>query len=392
MKTSVPFVLMRGGTSKGVFFRSEDVPSDTAQLKAFILDAFGSPDRRQIDGLGGADKLTSKVVVIGPPVNRDSDLTYLYGHVGITVADVDFNANCGNLISAVGQYAIEGGFVSPQEGVTRVRIDNLNTGKIIIAEVPVKDGAVVTEGDMVVAGVPGTGASIGLDFSLTAGSKTNKLLPFDEPLTTLNVPGIGAIEVSVVDLGNLAVYLHAESLGMSGTESPIEIDANADLVARINAIRGVVAHRVGLGDYWDKGGEQATPKLVVVRAPADYADFVTGRKIAASSIDIVCRLYASGSTSKALAATVAACTGAAVQIPGTIPFSIAGGKDVIIRMGHPSGVIETEARALFAKDRLQITTCKIFRTARRIADGNVYLKHEYATARTSATRKTVGTS
>ncbi len=377
MKRAAPFVLMRGGTSKGVFFDAGAVPSDRQALSEFILDAFGSPDRRQIDGLGGADKLTSKAVIIGRPVKPDTDLTYLYGHVGITVPDVDFNANCGNLLAAVGVYAIEEGYVHPVEGLTRVRIHNLNTDKIIVAEVPVRNGDPVSEGDYAIAGVPGTAAPIALDLSRTAGAKTGRLLPLGAPKSTIEVPGLGEIEVSVVDLANLAIYVRAEALGMTGTEEPVAIDANRPLLEKIAAVRGAIAHEVGLGEYWDRGGEQATPKLVVVSAPTDYRNFVTGDAVRASDMDLVCRLYSSGSTSKALAATVTACTGGAVRIRGTIPYEIAHGAGSTIRIGHPSGVIQVEA-AVEGGDAPTVTVCKIFRTARRIAEGRVYLKRDHA--------------
>lgn len=377
MKSAMPFVLMRGGTSKGVFFDAGTVPAEREALSEFLLDAFGSPDRRQIDGLGGADKLTSKAVIIGRPVRPDTDLTYLYGHVGIIVPDVDFNANCGNLLAAVGVYAIEEGYVQPVEGLTRVRIHNLNTDKVIIAEVPVLNGEPVTEGDCVIAGVPGAGAPIALDFSRTAGAKTGELLPLGSARTTIEVAGLGPIEVSVVDLANLAIYVRAEALGMTGTEEPTAIDGDKALLEKIAAVRGAVAHRVGLGAYWDRGGEQATPKLVAVRAPTDYRNFVSGEMVRASGMDIVCRLYSSGSTSKALAATVTACTGGAVRIPGTIPHEIAHGAGRAIRIGHPSGVIQVEAEVQEADGRT-VTACKIFRTARRIAEGKVYLKRSHA--------------
>lgn len=376
MKSASPFVIMRGGTSKGVFFDAERVPADRAQLSDFLLDAFGSPDRRQIDGLGGADKLTSKAAIIGRPSRADCDVTYLYGHVGIVVPEVDFNANCGNLLAAVGVYAIEEGYVESVEGITQVRIHNLNTDKVIVAHVPVHDGEVVTEGDFVIAGVPGSGAPIALDLSRTAGAKTGMLLPLGGPVSEIDVAGLGRIEVSVVDLANLVIYVRAETVGMTGVETPVAIDNNKVLMEKFAAIRGAVAHRVGMGEYWDRGGEQTLPKLVVVRAPADYASFATGQTVRAADMDIVCRLFSSGSTSKALAATVTACTGGAVRIPGTIPHQIAGGSGRTLRIGHPSGIIPVESE-VSGSDSRTIANCKIFRTARRVAEGKVYLKRDY---------------
>lgn len=374
MKHALPFVMMRGGTSKGMFFNAADLPSDRKRMEAVLLDVFGSPDRRQIDGLGGADKLTSKAAVIGPPVIPDTDLTYLYGHVGINVAEVDFNANCGNLLAAVGVYAIEEGFVPKTEGITYVRIHNLNTDKVMIAEVPVHNGEVVVEGDYAIAGVPGTGAPIALDFSRTAGAKTGRLLPLGEPKSTLDVPGVGRIEASVVDLANLAVYVAAGDVGMTGIETPAEIDGDKLLLEKINAVRGVVCHKVGLGEYWDRGGEQSTPKFIAVREPVAYRAHGTGETIRPEDMDIVCRLYSSGSTSKALAATVTACTGAAVRIPGTIPQEIVGAHKGIVRIGHPSGIIEVDSVVRAEAGEVKVVRCNIFRTGRRIAEGKVYLK------------------
>lgn len=378
MKQGLPFVMMRGGTSKGMFFRAETVPHDRDALSAILIDAFGSPDRRQIDGLGGADKLTSKAAIIGTSASPEIDVTYLYGHVGIVVPEVDFNANCGNLLAAVGVYAIEEGLVKAVEGTTPVRIHNLNTDKLIIAEVPVHNGEVITDGDFVIAGVPGTGAPIALDFSRTAGAKTGRLLPLGSPKSEIDVAGVGRIEVSVVDLANLVIYVNADALGMTGIEDPMEIDKNEALVAKINAVRGAVAHRVGLGDYWDRGGEQATPKLVAVRAPTAYRNFVSRQLVNAEDMDIVCRLYASGSTSKALAGTVTACTGGAVRMPGTIPYEVARMSERPTRIGHPSGVIEVDAQISLTEGSPAISACRIFRTARRIAEGQVYLKRKHA--------------
>jgi 2-methylaconitate cis-trans-isomerase PrpF len=376
-KRALPFVMMRGGTRKGMFFHAKDVPSDHKQLEAVLLDAFGSPDRRQIDGLGGADKLTSKAAIIGPGTLPGSDVTYLYGHVGITVADVDFTANCGNLLAAVGVYAIEEGLVPIREGATPVRIHNLNTDKLMTVEVPVRNGEIVFDGDLAIAGVPGTGAPIPIDFSRTAGAKTGKLLPLDTPCSVLDVPGVGRIEASVVDLANLCIYVRASAIGMTGVESPTEIDGNPELVKRINAVRGVVCHKVGLGDYWDRGGEPSSPKLIAVTAPTDYRSYTTGEAIRAATLDIVCRLFASGSTSKTLAATGTACTGAAVRIPGTLPNQIAGSRRGNIRIGHPSGVIEVDAALVEGEGALRVSKCNIFRTARRIAEGKVYLKGDH---------------
>lgn len=385
---ALPFVLMRGGTSRGVFFRAEHVPGERPQLSALLLDVMGSPDRRQIDGLGGADKLTSKVAVIGNPVKPGTDVDYLFAQVGIAVPDVDYGLVCGNLSAAVGVYAIEEGYVAPVEGVTRVRIHSVNNDKIIVAEVPVKNGAPKIDGDFAIAGVPGTGAPIALDFAAAAGAKTGRLLPFGEPLTQLAVPGLGNIEVSVVDLGNLVVYVAADALGIEGTESPDEIDGDRALLEKIQAIRREVAHAVGLGEDWDRSAVHSVPTLVAVRSPRNYRSYADAKEIPAAAMDIVGRLYGSGSTHRAFAGGATACTGVACRIPGTLPqrhLSERGRSAKRIVIGHPSGTIPVEAEVEVGGGSVTVKAARIFRTARRIADGRVYLKRPPAPAAVAGT-------
>jgi 2-methylaconitate cis-trans-isomerase PrpF len=377
---SIPFTLMRGGTSKGVFLREEDVPRDRDELTTMILDLMGSPDKRQIDGLGGSDKLTSKVAIIGKPVRADSDLTYLFGQVGVTAAEVDYRPNCGNLSSAVAMYAIQERLVDAVEGNTRVRIHNLNTDKMIFADVRVKDGVPLVKGDLAIGGVPGTGSPIGLDFSRSAGATTGKLLPFGEPLSMLDVPGHGSFEVSVIDCANLVIFVAASSLGMQGTEAPLDIDGNEQLVARINAIRQAVAYRLGLREYWDSRKAPATPFLVVVRESTSYPTFTTGSVVEANSIDLVCRSFATGTTHQAMPVTVTSCTGAACRVADSIPnrlLSARARERDLIEIGHPSGVIGVEARVEESASGPNVTLARIFRTARRMAEGRAFLKGQY---------------
>ena len=245
--SGIPFYLLRGGTSKGVFLNRQSVPEDRGELSSFLLDVFGSPDPRQIDGLGGADKLTSKAAVLGAASVPHADIDYLFAQVGINHAEVDFNLNCGNLSAAVGAYAIEAGYVTVKDnGHTDVRIYNVNTKRVIHASVPVHGGRVVYEGDLSIDGVPGTGAAIDLDFREATGALTGKLLPLGDVVTRLDVPEYGPIDVSVVDGANLIVVVGAGDLGMQGTESPAEIDGNVTLVKKIQAIRQQVGNASGL--------------------------------------------------------------------------------------------------------------------------------------------------
>lgn len=379
MHDHLPFVLMRGGTSKGVFLRAQDVPADREQLTPILLDLFGSPDRRQIDGLGGADKLTSKAAVIGPPVREGTDVTYLFGQVGTVRAEVDYNLNCGNLTAAVGLYAVQEGLVAPAEGITVVRVHNLNTDRIVRVEVPVFGGQAQWRGDLAIGGVPGTGAAISLDFAQAVGAITGRLLPTGRPSDLLDVPGMGPVEVSVVDGANLAVYVHAAALGMSGIESPDEIDADADLRRRMDAIRQAVAYRCGLRAYWDARLAPSTPMLIVLSAPADYRTCTQGDLVAAAGLDLVVRQYASGSASKTLAGTLTATTGIACRLPGSLPQRLLGDAHgpsaCTLSFGHPSGVIHVEVDVdAPAGEPVVVRRLAIQRTARRLAEGKAFLK------------------
>ncbi|NYT36406.1 3-methylitaconate isomerase [Allopusillimonas soli] len=374
---STPFVLMRGGTSKGIFFHEKDVPQDRSVLVPFLLDIFGSPDRRQINGMGGADKLTSKAAIIGAPIKSNTDVTYLFGQVGIIAPEVDFNLNCGNLTAAVGVFALEEGLVQGADSSALVRVHNLNTDRVIHVHVPMSGGVPVEAGDFSIGGVPGTGAPIGLDFSRAAGAITGELLPLGGVMTHLSVPGYGSIDVSVVDCANLVVFVAADTIGMVGTETPEQIDQNDDLKKKLNAIRAEVAARVGLSQYWHSRTAPSTPMCVVVQRPSTYQPFTGGDPIHATSIDLTCRQFSTGATSKAMAATVTACTGVACRISGSVANQYVGqhtSADSMLRLGHPSGIIEVESKLIPDESRILIDSAMIWRTARRIADGRVYTR------------------
>ncbi|QET06134.1 3-methylitaconate isomerase [Cupriavidus pauculus] len=378
MRHKLPFALMRGGTSKGVFLHADHVPADRERLTALLLDLFGSPDRRQIDGLGGADKLTSKAAIIGPPVRPDTDVTYLFGQVGTVQAEVDYNLNCGNLTAAVGVYAIEEGFVAPVEGLTEVRVHNVNTDRVIRVVVPVRDGEPVWEGDFAIGGVPGTGAPIDLDFSAATGAITGTLFPTGNVSDWLDVPEVGQVEVSIVDGANLAVYIDHAALDMTGLESPDEIDADAALKRRMDAVRKVVAYRCGLQDYWNARKAPSTPMLIVLRGATDYLTCTQGERVPAHTFDLVVRQYASGSASKTLAGTLTATTGVACRVPGTIPYRLLG-EDARrstrrLGFGHPSGIAFVEAAVDATREGVSVDRMVVQRTARRLADGVAYLR------------------
>ena len=222
-QVAIRCVIMRGGTSRALFLRANDLPADPRARDAVVLALFGSPDPRQIDGLGGADILTSKVAVIGPASRGDADVDYTFGQVSIREPVVDYDINCGNISAAVGVYAIEEGYVRATDPITAVRVHNTNTGKVFVAYVPVREGRPAIEGECVVDGVPATGAEIVLDYTGTVGAATGRLLPTGRPRDVLDVPLLGrSMQVSIVDVANLCVVVAATDVGMTGTEEPAE--------------------------------------------------------------------------------------------------------------------------------------------------------------------------
>ena len=367
--------ILRAGTSKGIFLMENDLPSDPQTRDQEILAIFGSPDVRQIDGLGGADPLTSKLAIIGPSTRSDADVNYTFGQVSIGTKKVDFSGNCGNISSGVGPFAIDEGLVSAVEPVTKVRIHNTNTGKILIAEVSVKDGKAKVGGDYKIAGVPGTGAKIMMDFAGTAGAVTNKMLPTGKVVDVLNIEGFGTLEASIIDVANPMVFVRAKDLGLTGIETPAEIDANREMLDLLEKIRGKTATMIGMSkDEADAlKNSPAFPMIAFVSEPQDYVDFTTGNKIRFDEVDFVSRLMYMQVTHKTYAGTGTTCTGAAAKIPGTIVNLVTHSESPLVRIGHPAGVINIEVKTKNEGDEIKLERAAFGRTARRIMDGYVYI-------------------
>ena len=369
----LPCCIMRGGTSKAIFLKENHLPKDVASRDAIILEVFGSPDVRQIDGLAGADPLTSKLAIIGPASRPDADVDYTFGQVSIDKPYVDYGGNCGNISSAVGPFAVNEGLVRAVDPVTRVRIHNTNTGKLLIADVPIACGMAKTQGDCSIDGVPGTGAEIMLDFSDTAGSSTGKLLPTGNLVDCMET-SCGPLEVSIVDVANPMVFVRAKDIGMKGTETPKEINGNAELLKFLEEIRGKAAVLCGMAGTEKEALEKspAFPMVAFVSPPTDYEDFTSGKTIKAVELEMVSRLMFMQVVHKTYAGTATCCTGAAMKIKGTIPNQCTSGADVktTLRIGHPAGIIKVQANIQDGK----VTRCAFDRTARRILDGYVYLR------------------
>ncbi|HZK83825.1 MAG TPA: PrpF domain-containing protein [Desulfosporosinus sp.] len=367
--------ILRAGTSKGIFLMENDLTSDAQRRNQEILAIFGSPDVRQIDGLGGADPLTSKLAIIGPPTRADADVNYTFAQVSIGTDKVDFSGNCGNISSGVGPFAIDEGLVTAVEPVTMVRIHNTNTGKILVAEVPVKDGKAKVHGDYKIAGVPGTGAKIMLDFAGTAGAVTNKMLPTGKVIDVLDIDGFGTLEASIIDVANPMVFVRAKDLGLTGIETPAEIDSNKELLGLLEKIRGKTAAIIGMAEDEADAlkNSPAFPMIAFVSEPQNYVDFTTGNKISADQVDFVSRLMYMQVTHKTYAGTGTTCTGAAAKIPGTIVNLVTHSKSALVRIGHPAGVIDIEVEATEEGDGIKLERAAFGRTARRIMDGHVYI-------------------
>lgn len=366
--------ILRAGTSKGIFLMENDLPADLQERDQEILAIFGSPDVRQIDGLGGADPLTSKVAIIGPSSRPDADVDYTFGQVSITEPLIDYSGNCGNISSGVGPFAIDEGLVRAVEPVTRVRINNTNTGKILVAEVPVRNGKARVSGDYRIDGVPGTGAKIMMDFAGTTGAATGKILPTGNVVDVLDIAGFGKLEASMVDVANPMVFVRAGDLGLTGVETPAEIDGDKKMLALLEQIRGKAAVIIGMAkDEADAlQRSPAFPMIAFVSKPQDYVDFTTGNKIKAGQVDLVSRLMYMQVMHKTYAGTGTTCTGVAARIPGTIVNEATGMQSSLVRIGHPAGVIDIEVEVQAEGKELRLERAAFGRTARRIMDGYVY--------------------
>lgn len=383
-------VIMRGGTSRAVFVKEADMPRDPELRRRVILALFGTPDRRQIDGLGGADVLTSKFAMIGPPSRADADVDYTFAQVGVERATLDFHGNCGNISTAVGPYAIEEGFVRAVEPITRVRVHNTNTKKILIAEVPVVDGLPAVEGDCEISGVPGTGARVYLDYSQTMGAVTEKFFPTGHVVDLLDDVGSRPVRATLSDMANPVVYVKATDLGLTGIESVDEYDNNPKLKERLEYIRGQAAVLFGLTDHWSKALLDCSlfPLLTVVHPPASYPAFGSDKTVSADEIDIVVRMEALQQLHKTYAGTGTANLGPTALVPGTVVNDVLtqrAKRESVIRFGHPMGVSKVEAAVDRKNGEWIVTRAAYERTARRIMEGYAYVRRSRLTYEEPAT-------
>jgi 2-methylaconitate cis-trans-isomerase PrpF len=370
-----PIVYMRGGTSRGAYLHARELPQDEALRDRVILALYGSPDARQIDGIGGAHPLTSKVAIVSPADDFDADVNYLFGQVRVDEAAVDYRGNCGNILAGVGPFAIDAGLVPACEPVTEVRIRNLNTGSVVQAAVPVVAGRARVCGTTAIAGVPHSGAGVRLDFSAAAGTLGHGLLPTSIAREYVPLAEDVRIPVSIVDAGNPTVFATARSLGLSA-ETMLADKLEPEVLDALESIRAWAARRLGLVQDAARAAEDspAVPKVYIVNPPATCARG-DGRWTDEADVSLLARGLVMGRPHPAFATTVAVCTAVASRIPGTVVHECAGPgpEDGVCRIGHPSGVLAVEVDVRGVHSDLVLRSAVLERTARRIMEGLAFV-------------------
>jgi len=359
----LPAVFMRGGTSKALVFKAMDLPQDRMSWDAIFLAAMGVPDpnMRNLDGMGGGLSSLNKVCIVGPPSRADADVDYTFVQLTPDGETVDYGGNCGNMTSAIGPFAIEEGMVAtPLQGEAAVRIHNTNTGKVIVSRFPLQDGLLAADGDFTLDGVAGTAAPIRLEFLDPGGSKTGSLLP-----TGNAVDVVGGVEASLVDAANPAVFVRAEDVGKSGSESPLDLEADAAFLRRMEEIRLAAADAMGLPRV------ASIPKVAMVCPPQD-SPLLSGEMLPASAHDIAIRMISVGQPHRAVPITGAICLAIAARVPGSIPQQASSAAEGPIRIGHASGTTVVDAEVVQEGDgNVRALHGAVYRSARRLFEGNV---------------------
>ncbi|KPN76695.1 3-methylitaconate isomerase [Shewanella sp. Sh95] len=376
---------MRGGTSKGVFFRLQDLP-EAAQVPgphrdALLLRVIGSPDPygKQIDGMGGATSSTSKTVILSKSSQADHDVDYLFGQVSIDKPFVDWSGNCGNLTAAVGAFAISNGLIDaariPQNGICTVRIWQANIAKTIIAHVPITDGMVQETGDFELDGVTFPAAEVQIEFMNPAADEDGdggSMFPTGNLVDVLEVPGVGSFNATMINAGIPTIFINAEDLGYTGTELQDDINSDNAALATFETIRAYGAVRMGLITHIDEAAaRQHTPKIAFVAKPKSYVSS-SGKTVAAQEIDLLVRALSMGKLHHAMMGTAAVAIGTAAAIPGTlVNLAAGGGEKEAVRFGHPSGTLRVGAQAMQQNGEWTVTKAIMSRSARVLMEGFV---------------------
>lgn len=373
---TIPAVFMRGGTSKGIMFKAADLPADPARWDPIFAMAMGSPDAngRQLNGMGGGLSSLSKVCVVGRPSRADADIDYTFAQVSIREARVDMSGNCGNMSSAIGPFAVDEGLIFAADGPVTVRIHNTNTRKIIHSTFEVRDGRAIQSGTFAIPGVAGTGAPIRLEFLEPGGAITGKLLPTGDVVEELDVPGVGRIDVSMVDAGNACAFVRAESLGLSGSETPDQIERDPRVMEALLAIRAHASVAMGIApDIATARAKAATPSIGIVSAPTAWTS-LDGENFGADDADLAVRMISSNQPHRALPLTASLCVAVAASLPDSLVHTVARYPgNGPLRLGMPSGVLTVSAEVRKDRDGWYAQAGSFFRTARRLFEGRVCL-------------------
>jgi hypothetical protein len=379
----IPAVYMRGGTSKGVFFRLQDLP-ERAQVPGPARDALlqrviGSPDpyAKQIDGMGGATSSTSKTVILSRSTRPGHDVDYLFGQVSIDAPFVDWSGNCGNLSAAVGPFAIANGLIDParvpRDGTVTVRVWQANIGKTIVAHVPVTDGAVQETGDFELDGVTFPAAEVQLEFLDPAAEEEGAggaMFPTGRLVDDLEVPGLGTLKATMINAGIPTIFVDAASVGCTGTELQEQVNGDAKALAMFETLRAHGAMRMGLISKLEEAARrQHTPKVAFVAPPKDYVAS-SGKRVAASDVDLLVRALSMGKLHHAMMGTAAVAIGTAAAIPGTlVNLAAGGGARGAVRFGHPSGTLRVGAEAVQEGGEWVVKKAIMSRSARVLMEG-----------------------
>ena len=382
----VPATYMRGGTSKGVFFRLQDLPASVQKpgeaRDKFLMRVIGSPDpyAKHTDGMGGATSSTSKCVIVAKATQPGHDVDYLYGQISIDQACVDWSGNCGNLSTAVGPFAIANGFIDParlpRDGVFAVKVWQANIGKTIVVHVPISNGQVQETGDFELDGVTFPAAEIVLEFIDPAdegeGEGVGSMFPTGHLVDELDVPGVGKLKATMINAGIPTVFVNADAVGHTGTELQDAINGDAKALAKFEAIRTAGALRMGLIKAPEEAARrQHTPKVAFVAPPKDHV-VSSGRKLAAGDVDLLVRALSMGKLHHAMMGTAAVAIGTAAAIPGTLVNLAAGGKArEAVRFGHPSGTLRVGAAAQQVDGQWTVTKAIMSRSARVLMEGQI---------------------
>ncbi len=376
----VPATYMRGGTSKGVFFRLEDLPEVCQQpgqaRDHFLQRVIGSPDpyAKQIDGMGGATSSTSKTVILSKSARPDHDIDYLFGQVSIDSDFVDWSGNCGNLSSAVGSFAVTNGLIDPERipetGICTVRVWQANIEKTIIAHVPITDGGVQETGDFELDGVTFPAAEVQLEFLDPADDGEGSIFPTGNLVDDLEVPGVGTFKATMINAGIPTVFVEADAIGYTGTELQDAINGDAKALEMFETIRAHGAIRMGLiQDVSEAVQRQHTPKVAFVAKPRDYVSS-SGKQVGAGDVDLLVRALSMGKLHHAMMGTAAVAIGTAAAIPDTLVNQAAGGGELsAVRFGHPSGTLRVGAEANLVDGEWQVKKAIMSRSSRVLMEG-----------------------